>query len=48
MFPTMTPTTISINATEMPRRMEIKLAINASPIQIAAIYQMFSVIKFDD
>ncbi len=46
MLPAATPTTISISATEMPTRMEIKLAMNASPIQIAAINQIFSVIKF--
>src|ERR1022692_1459946 len=46
MFPTMTPTTISISATEMPTRIEIRLAMKASPIQIAAIYQIFSVTKF--
>src|ERR1022692_3121514 len=43
MFPTMMPTTISISATEMPTRIEIRLAMKASPIQIAAIYQIFSV-----
>src|SRR6266540_2050951 len=42
MLPTMTPTRISINATEMPTRMEIRLASKAKPIQIAAMNQMFS------
>src|ERR1700690_2511629 len=46
MLPTTTPTTISMSATEMPTRMEIKLAMNASPIQMAAINQMLSVIRF--
>ena len=42
MLPAATPTTISISATEMPTRMEIRLATNASPIQIAAMNQMLS------
>src|SRR3989442_201661 len=44
MFPTITPTRISISATEIPSRMEIKLATSAKPIQIAAMNQMFSTI----
>src|ERR1039458_7551511 len=44
MFPTITPTTISMSATEMPSRIEIKLASSASPIQNAAMNQMFSII----
>ena len=42
MFPTTTPTRISMSATEMPRRMEMRLARSASPIQIAARNQMLS------
>src|SRR3989442_4709029 len=45
MFPTITPTRISISATEIPSRMEIKLATSAKPIQIAAMNQMFSTIS---
>src|SRR5213593_3558335 len=44
-LPTTTPTTISISATEIPVRIEIKLASSASPIQTAAINQMLSSIK---
>src|ERR1035441_1364553 len=44
MFPTITPTKISMRATEIPSRMETKLATNASPIQNAAMNQMFSII----
>src|ERR1035438_5147663 len=44
MFPTITPSRISISATEMPSRMEIRLASNARPIQNAAMNQMFSII----
>ena len=43
MLPTMTPTMISISATEMPRRIETRLATRANPIQNAAINQMFSI-----
>jgi hypothetical protein len=35
-----TPTRISINATETPVQIDIKLPTSASPIQIAAINQM--------
>src|ERR1019366_9763928 len=45
MLPAATPTTISISATEMPTRIEIRLARNASPIQMAATNQIFSCIK---
>src|SRR6266404_8342476 len=44
-LPTTTPTTISISATEIPVRIEIKLASSASPIQTAAMNQMLSSIK---
>ena len=40
MLPATTPTRISINATEIPVQIEIKLPTSASPIQIAAINQM--------
>src|ERR1017187_9866148 len=45
MFPTITTTRISMSATEIPNRMEIKLASNASPIQNAAMNQIFSIIS---
>ncbi len=38
----MTPTKISMRATEMPRRIEMRLASSASPIQNAATNQMLS------
>src|ERR1051326_561681 len=41
----MTPTRISINATEMPVRMEIKLPMSARPIQTEAINQILFSIK---
>src|SRR5437762_11530069 len=44
-LPTTTPTRISTSATDIPVRIEIKLASNASPIQTAAMNQMFSSIK---
>src|SRR5437867_8147010 len=44
-LPAITPTKISIKATEMPVRIEIRLATRARPIQTAAINQMFSNIK---
>jgi hypothetical protein len=40
MLPATTPTRISINATETPVQIDIKLPTSASPIQIAAINQM--------
>src|SRR4029077_16899332 len=44
-LPAITPTRISTNATEIPVRIEIKLPVRASPIQTAAINQIFSSIK---
>lgn len=38
----MTPTNISTSATEMPRRMDTRLAMSAIAIQAAAMNQMFS------
>lgn len=43
-FPAITPTQISIKATETLRRMEIMLAINASSIHTAATSQISSAI----
>src|SRR5262252_11239239 len=44
-LPATTPTKISTSATEIPVRIEIKLADSASPIQAAAINQILSSIK---
>jgi hypothetical protein len=44
-LPAITPTSISMSATEIPVRIEIRLPTRARPIQTAAINQMFSSIK---
>jgi hypothetical protein len=44
-FPATTPTRISINATEMPVQIDMRLATRANAIQVAATNQTFSNIK---